>query len=97
MIEPNQSTGKWYNIIKRTGEELPFYTRQGLVPSLRKMNYRLVELNVIPKTDSNYNHFEYTTEARRGVDSTYTKPSRFPKLLIVLELIRGIRKAIGTC
>lgn len=66
------SNGKWYNIIKRTGEELSFYGRQGIVPSLRKMYYRLIELGVLTKTDSNYKHLaEKTAEARSGVDSTY--------------------------
>jgi hypothetical protein len=73
----------WYDVIKRTAEELSFYDRQGMVPSLRKMYYRLTELKVSPKTKSNYRHFsECTAEARRGVNSNYTKPSRFPRLPI---------------
>jgi hypothetical protein len=83
LIETNQSPGKWYNIIKRAGEELSFYDRQGIVPSLRKMYYRLIELGVLTKTDSNYKHFaEKTAEARRGVDSTYMKPTNLPRLPI---------------
>ncbi len=39
----------WYKIIERTLEELPFYERQGLVPTARKMGYRLVELKVMLK------------------------------------------------
>lgn len=35
---------KWYKIIERTLNELPFYHRQGLVPTARKMGYRLIEL-----------------------------------------------------
>jgi hypothetical protein len=83
LIGPEQSNGKWYNIIKRTGEELAFYDRQGIVPSLRKMYYRLIELGVLTKTDSNYKHFaEKTAEARRGVKSDYITPTDLPKLPI---------------
>lgn len=83
MTESEQSSGKWYKIIKRTGEELEFYDRQGIVPSLRKMYYRLIELEILTKTDSNYKHFaEKTAEARKGVDSTYTKPTNLPRLPI---------------
>lgn len=48
---------KWYRVIERTGEELPFYQRQGLVPTARKMYYRLIELGDLKKTNSNYKTF----------------------------------------
>jgi hypothetical protein len=74
---------KWYKIIKRTGEELPFYQRQGLVPTLRKMYYRLIELGVLTKSESNYDQFSgKSAEARKGVDSTYRKPTNLPRLPI---------------
>jgi len=83
LIELNQPTSKWYNIVKRTGEELPFYIRQGLVPSLRKMYYRLIELGVLTKSDSNYKRFaEKTAEARRGVKSDYITLTDLPRLPI---------------
>jgi hypothetical protein len=74
---------KWYKVIERTGQELPFYERQGLVPSARKMYYRLIELGVLTKSESNANTFyNLSAEARRGVDSTYTKLTDLPKLPI---------------
>jgi hypothetical protein len=44
--------GKWYRIIQRTGEELAFYERQRLVPTARKMYYRLIELGLLTKSES---------------------------------------------
>jgi hypothetical protein len=73
--------GKWYKVIKRTGEELSFYQRQGLVPTVRKMYYRLIELGVLTKSDSNYDTLcVKSAEARKGVDSTYRKPTNLPRL-----------------
>ena len=69
---------KWYKIIERTNDELPFYERQGLVPTARKMGYRLVELGVMSKKDLD-RYYKVSAEARRGVDSTYTKPMYPPK------------------
>ena len=80
--EPLEET-KWYKVIKRTGEELAFYERERIVPSLRKMYYRLIELGVLTKSDSNYDGFSRkTAEARRRVDSTYIKPTNLPRLPI---------------
>jgi transposase len=72
---------RWYKIIERTLEELPFYERQGLVPTARKMGYRLVELGVMSKKDLD-RYYRVSAEARRGIDSTYSKPSTLPKLPI---------------
>jgi len=33
---------KWYKIIERTNKELNFYRERGIVPTLRKMTYRLI-------------------------------------------------------
>lgn len=80
---PTCNKNNWYDIIERTGIELSFYTKQGLVPSLRKMYYRLIELGVLEKSESNYNHFsEHTASARRGIKRDYITPSGFPKLPI---------------
>jgi hypothetical protein len=74
---------KWYRVIERTDKELPFYRRQGLVPTARKMYYRLIELGVLKKSNTNYKTFvSKAAEARRGVDSTYTKPTNLPRLPI---------------
>jgi hypothetical protein len=74
---------KWYKVIERTREELPFYQKQGLIPTARKMYYRLIELGVLTKSESNYNMFcKKSAEARRRVDSTYTKPTKIPRLPI---------------
>jgi hypothetical protein len=72
---------KWYKIIERTAEDLPFYERQGLVPTARKMGYRLIELGVMVKKDFD-GFYKRSAEARRGIDSTYTKPTSLPKLPI---------------
>jgi len=69
---------KWYKIVERMIEELPFYTRQGIVPTARKMGYRLIELGVMTKGDFDL-FYKKSAEARRGVDYTYTKPSNLPK------------------
>jgi hypothetical protein len=86
---------RWYNIIARVRDELPFYAKEGLAPALRKMYYRLIELKVIEKSDSNYNTFSAkTAEARRRVDSTYTKPTKLPWLPIDCFIDDG-RFALG--
>jgi hypothetical protein len=85
---------RWYKIIERTLEELPFYERQGLVPTARKMGYRLVELKVMLKKQLD-RYYRVTAEARRGVDYTYTKTSIYPKLPI--NCFRDdLRTTIGT-
>jgi DNA-binding Lrp family transcriptional regulator len=72
---------KWYKIIERTNKELNFYRERGIVPTLRKMTYRLIELGVLEKKD--YDEFsKKTAEARRGVDSKYTKTTKLPRLPI---------------
>ena len=117
-LQPNQTTynsrtgppeeRRRYKIIERTLEELSFYIKQELVPTARKMGYRLIELAVAAKkegkyliglglpdlpdpTDKNYqkekkrffdDFYKDSAEARRGVDNTYTKTGRFPKLPI---------------
>ncbi len=79
---PREQT-KWYKIIQRTLEELPFYEQQGLVPTLRKMYYRLIELGVMEKSKSNYDRFaRESAEARKGVDSTYEHTTTLPRLPI---------------
>ena len=48
-----------------------------------KMYYRLIELDILTKSDSNYKHFaEKTAEARRGVKSDYTTLTDLPRLPI---------------
>jgi DNA-binding MarR family transcriptional regulator len=42
--------GKWYKVIERTAQGLPFYERQQIVPTARKMYYRLIELRVLTKS-----------------------------------------------
>jgi hypothetical protein len=103
---------KWYKIIERTLNELPFYQRQGLVPTARKMGYRLIELargireinpgittdellskHGLPdlgdpegpdykkRKNSFFDGFySNSAEARKGVDSTYTKSTTLPRL-----------------
>jgi len=62
---------------------MEFYRTEGLYPTLRKMYYRLIELAVITKSKRSYDRFSrQSAEARRGVDSTYTKESTLPKLPI---------------
>ena len=81
--KPKPAKNNWYAIIERVSIELSFYSRQGLVPSLRKMYYRLIELGVLKKSKSNYDHLaENTAEARRGIKRDYITPSKFPKLPI---------------
>jgi transposase len=81
--QPRGEESKWYKVIERTGQELPFYERQGLVPTARKMYYRLIELGVLTKSEGNYDRFcKFSAEARKGVDSTYTKQTNLPKLPI---------------
>jgi len=47
------------------------------------MYYRLIELGVLTKSEGNYDKFtRRSAEARRGVDSTYTKPTKLPRLPI---------------
>jgi hypothetical protein len=51
--------------------------------ALRQLYYRLIELGIITKSTSNYTQLcAKTAEARRGVDSTFTKESRYPELPI---------------
>jgi hypothetical protein len=115
----------WYKIIETTRRELPFYQQQRLVPSARKMAYRLIELaaNVRGK-NPNITTFELTqmglpdlgdpkgkeyhekktafidsfytnsAEARKGVDSTYTKRTHLPKLPLIC-FKDETREAIG--
>jgi hypothetical protein len=89
-------------------QELSFYAKQRLVPTARKMGYRLIELAVAAKkvghdppelglpdlpdpTDANYHRekklffdkfYGDSAEARKGVDSTYSKKTYLPKLPI---------------
>ena len=52
-----------------------------LWPTLRKMFYRLIELGVMTKSNGNYDRLtRKTAEARRGVDSTFTKITNLPSL-----------------
>lgn len=72
---------RWYKIIKRTSEELDFYTKEGLLPTVRKMYYRLIELGAMTKSKNNYTKLTVkSAEARRGIDSTFTKVTNLPKL-----------------
>jgi biotin operon repressor len=72
---------KWYKIIERTNKKLNFYRERGIVPTLRKMTYRLIELGVLEKKD--YGEFsKKTAGARRGVDSKYTRITKLPRLPI---------------
>jgi hypothetical protein len=74
---------KWYKVVERVAIELDFYKAQGLVPTLRKMYYRLVELGVLVKSKSNYDRLSrVTAAARKGIDSTYSTKSCYPKLPI---------------
>lgn len=80
-LETLRASSRWIPIITRTNEELNFYKIQGIVPTLRKMLYRLLELGVLQKKD--YNDFaKKTAEARRGVKDDYETPTNLPKLPI---------------
>ena len=80
-FEIKRENSRWIPIIARTNEELDFYKTQGIVPTLRKMLYRLLELGILQKKD--YNGFaEKTAEARRGVKNDYITPTNLPKLPI---------------
>jgi DNA-binding CsgD family transcriptional regulator len=80
---------KWIRVIQRVHDELPFYQNQGLVPTVRKMYYRLLVLYekdktfLLTKSKTSYDQFaKYTAEARRGVDSTFTIKTKMPRLPI---------------
>ncbi|MDP9289337.1 MAG: hypothetical protein M3P08_14235 [Thermoproteota archaeon] len=74
---------KWYKVAEANVKELPFYTKQGLVPSVRKMYYRHVELGNLEKCKSDYDRLcRVAAEQRKGIDSTYTKSTIYPRLSI---------------
>jgi hypothetical protein len=104
---------KWYKIIERANKEQRFYDAQRIVPTARKVIYRLLELAVaarrsgasddelerqglpiVPDPDVDEdgykkakhsfstNYYGHSADARRGIDSTYTKPSYLPKMRI---------------
>lgn len=80
-LESLRENDKWIPIIKRTNEELEFYKKQGLWPTLRKMLYRMLELGVLQKKDYNI-YARKTAEARRGIKDDYKTPTNLPRLPI---------------
>jgi hypothetical protein len=81
----NSRKQNWVDIIEHIRDvDLPFYQRSRMYPlALRQLYYRLIELGIITKSKSDYTQLcAKTAEARRGVDSTFTKESRYPELPI---------------
>src|SRR5688500_16114629 len=55
----------WKSVIQTVKEELKPYYRQGFVPGLRTMFYRLVSKNILPNTKTKYEKLsQYTAKAR---------------------------------
>lgn len=75
----------WKAIVNHIHDvDFPFYRNVGIYPvELRQLYYRLIELGMITKSQSNYNYLsKVTSEARRGCTSDYLRPSRYGELPI---------------
>jgi hypothetical protein len=77
---------KWLNIIKRTKEELSWFTKLGIKASLRAMFYRLYSLGLLSNTEGEYNELsKKSAAARRGrekINTKYDKKGNVIKKLI---------------
>jgi hypothetical protein len=79
-VKVKKKVNDWKAIAQHIRDiDLPFYRSQGLYPmELRQMYYRLIELGIITKSQSNYIGLSHiTSEARRGCTSDFTKASRY--------------------
>ncbi|NAL78422.1 helix-turn-helix domain-containing protein [Nitrososphaera sp. AFS] len=78
--------------------DLPFYKSLHLYPvELRQLYYRLIEVGLITKSQSNYNYLSrVTSEARRGCTSDFLKPSRYGKLPLDCIIDKGSPDLLGS-